>query len=103
MWEGGDGMSVPAAYLKIPASTFLGCKNLEEVVWNASVTEIGKNAFNSCEKLKNYPDMSKVKTILNGAFSYSGIETFTTPASLELMVESFTHSHCLESVTIPIK
>ena len=103
VWEGGDGMSVPAAYLKIPASTFLGCKNLEEVVWNASVTEIGKNAFNSCEKLKNYPDMSKVKTILNGAFSYSGIETFTTPASLELMVESFTHSHCLESVTITHK
>ena len=28
VWEGGDGMSVPAAYLKIPASTFLGCKNL---------------------------------------------------------------------------
>lgn len=103
VWEGGNGMSVPAAYLKIPASTFLGCKNLEEVVWNASVTEIGKNAFNSCEKLKNYPDMSKVKTILNGAFSYSGIETFTTPASLELMVESFTHSHCLESVTITHK
>lgn len=103
VWEGGAGMSAPAAYLKIPSSTFLGCKNLEEVVWNASVTEIGKNAFNSCEKLKNYPDMSKVKTILNGAFSYSGIETFTTPALLELMVESFTHSHCLESVTITHK
>lgn len=63
VWEGGDGMSVPAAYLKIPASTFLGCKNLEEVVWNAPITEIEKNAFNSCEKLKNYPDMSNVKII----------------------------------------
>lgn len=103
VWEGGDGMSVPAAYLKIPASTFLGCKNLEEVVWNAPITEIEKNAFNSCEKLKNYPDMSNVKIIRDGAFSYSGIETFTTPASLELMVRPFTHSHCLESVTITHK
>lgn len=103
VWEGGTGMSVPAAYLKIPASTFLGCKNLEEVVWNAPITEIEKNAFNSCEKLKNYPDMSNVKIIREEAFSYSGIETFTTPASLELMVESFTHSHCLESVTITHK
>lgn len=103
VWEGGDGMSVPAAYLKIPASTFLGCKNLEEVVWNAPITEIEKNAFNSCEKLKNYPDMSNVKIIREEAFSYSGIETFTTPASMELMDRPFTHSHCLESVTITHK
>lgn len=103
VWEGGDGMSVPAAYLKIPASTFLGCKNLEEVVWNAPITEIEKNAFNSCEKLKNYPDMSNVRIIREEAFSYSGIETFTTPASMELMDRPFTHSHCLESVTITHK
>ena len=103
VWEGGDGMSVPAAYLKIPASTFLGCKNLEEVVWNAPITEIKKNAFNSCEKLKNYPDMSNVKIIREEAFSYSGIETFTTPASMELMDRPFAHSHCLESVTITHK
>lgn len=103
VWEGGDGMSVPAAYLKIPASTFLGCKNLEEVVWNAPITEIEKNAFNSCEKLKNYPDMSNVKIIREEAFSYSGIETFTTPASMELMDRPFAHSHCLESVTITHK
>lgn len=103
VWEGGDGMSVPAAYLKIPASTFLGCKNLEEVVWNAPITEIEKNAFNGCEKLKNYPDMSNVKIIREEAFSYSGIETFTTPASMELMDRPFTHSHCLESVTITHK
>lgn len=103
VWEGGDGMSVPAAYLKIPASTFLGCKNLEEVVWNAPITEIEKNAFNSCEKLKNYPDMSNVKIIREEAFSYSGIETFTTPASMELMDRPFTHSHCLETVTITHK
>ena len=103
VWEGGDGMSVPAAYLKIPASTFLGCKNLEEVVWNAPITEIEKNAFNSCEKLKNYPDMSNVKIIREEAFSYSGIETFTTPASMELMDRPFTHSHCLEPVTITHK
>lgn len=103
VWEGGTGMSVPAAYLKIPASTFLGCKNLEEVVWNAPITEIEKNAFNSCEKLKNYPDMSNVKIIREEAFSYSGIETFTTPASMELMDRPFTHSHCLESVTITHK
>lgn len=103
VWEGGDGMLVPAAYLKIPASTFLGCKNLEEVVWNAPITEIEKNAFNSCEKLKNYPDMSNVKIIREEAFSYSGIETFTTPASMELMDRPFTHSHCLETVTITHK
>lgn len=103
VWEGGDGMSAPAAYLKIPASTFLGCKNLEEVVWNAPITEIEKNAFNSCEKLKNYPDMSNVKIIREEAFSYSGIETFTTPASMELMDRPFAHSHCLESVTITHK
>ena len=103
VWEGGDGMSVPSAYLKIPASTFLGCKNLEEVVWNAPITEIEKNAFNSCEKLKNYPDMSNVKIIREEAFSYSGIETFTTPASMELMDRPFAHSHCLESVTITHK
>lgn len=103
VWEGGTGMSVPAAYLKIPASTFLGCKNLEEVVWNAPITEIEKNAFNSCEKLKNYPDMSNVKIIREEAFSYSGIETFTTPASMELMDRPFAHSHCLESVTITHK
>lgn len=103
VWEGGDGMSVPAAYLKIPASTFLGCKNLEEVVWNAPITEIEKNAFNGCEKLKNYPDMSNVRIIREEAFSYSGIETFTTPASMELMDRPFTHSHCLESVTITHK
>lgn len=103
VWEGGAGMSAPAAYLKIPASTFLGCKNLEEVVWNAPITEIEKNAFNSCEKLKNYPDMSNVKIIREEAFSYSGIETFTTPASMELMDRPFTHSHCLESVTITHK
>lgn len=103
VWEGGAGMSAPAAYLKIPASTFLGCKNLEEVVWNAPITEIEKNAFNSCEKLKNYPDMSNVRIIREEAFSYSGIETFTTPASMELMDRPFTHSHCLESVTITHK
>lgn len=103
VWEGGDGMSVPAAYLKIPASTFLGCKNLEEVVWNAPITEIEKNAFNGCEKLKNYPDMSNVRIIREEAFSYSGIETFTTPASMELMDRPFAHSHCLESVTITHK
>lgn len=103
VWEGGTGMSAPAAYLKIPASTFLGCKNLEEVVWNAPITEIEKNAFNSCEKLKNYPDMSNVKIIREEAFSYSGIETFTTPASMELMDRPFAHSHCLESVTITHK
>ena len=103
VWEGGAGMSAPAAYLKIPASTFLGCKNLEEVVWNAPITEIEKNAFNNCEKLKNYPDMSNVKIIREEAFSYSGIETFTTPASMELMDRPFTHSHCLETVTITHK
>ena len=69
----------------IPRNAFYGCEALEEVECNA-ITSIGENAFNYCYALKEIPDLSHCKEILQFAFAHcKAIERVVISASVDTL------------------
>jgi len=82
----------------IGESAFGSCSSLTEVFIPASVTEIKNGAFGTDSKLASvtFDENSKLTTIGNLAFRYTGITEIVLPASLENMgTEVFTNCSSL--------
>jgi hypothetical protein len=67
----GDGLS------SISEKAFNDCYSLEQVILPATLRHIGKAAFCGCRKLTYIGFPKKVSQIEDGAFSYSGLESFS--------------------------
>lgn len=75
-------------------SSFLGCSDLEKVVFSRELTIISMMAFNDCEKLDNVDIPDKVTEIGDGSFyNCNELTTISLPASLEnIGFNSFLHT-----------
>ena len=56
--------------------------SLESVVLPSTLKTIGRSVFHGCEKLKSVKFPDGLKKISTGAFTLSGLESATFPASL---------------------
>ena len=89
----------------IEESAFYYCKFLSSITIPASVTSIGKQAFNQCSKLATvtFAEGSKLGTIGQQAFSgCSALSSITIPASVtSIGQQAFMSCSVLSSITIP--
>ena len=69
----------------IHMEAFAGCTSLSEVTLTDGLTHISHDAFYKCTALKEITLPETVTHIYAGAFSYSGLESFTAPSSLEFL------------------
>ena len=69
----------------IHMEAFAGCTSLSEVTLTDGLTHISYDAFYKCTALKEITLPETVTHIYAGAFSYSGLESFTAPSSLEFL------------------
>lgn len=80
--------------------TFKGCSNVETVVLEEGLEEIGGNAFNSCSKVKEWNLPKSLKRIGPGAFSDIGVEEFNIPQNVESIDARFLSSSNLVKVNV---
>lgn len=59
---------LPAKLLTLPNSTFMGCNNLEEVVFNKKLREIGDWVFYNCGELRSLTLHRNIKRIGDATF-----------------------------------
>ena len=89
----------------IGQQAFQGCTILSSITIPASVTEIGENAFYSCENLATvtFAEGSKLKSIGRQAFNGCKIlSSITIPASVtSIGINAFYNCPALESINIP--
>ena len=90
----------------IGESAFLACGQSDEVTetvvtMGSNVTSIGTNAFKDCTHIKSVTLPSKLTTIGNEAFRYSGLTSITIPASVMTIGDAaFQGCGSLASITI---
>jgi len=100
--SGITSINIPAAVSVIPDYAFYFAANLASVTFAAGsqVTRIGISAFSDTASLQTIDLPDGLLTIDISAFSYSGLEEITIPASVTSIKDSaFTLSPNLESVT----
>lgn len=68
---------------KVADSLFYNCKNLTNVSFPTTVTEIGMNAFNGCELLSNVTLPKNIEKIgINAFYGCSSLKSIEIPATL---------------------
>lgn len=78
-----ESVTVPGTVNSIGTSAFQKCLKLNAVSISEGVATIGASAFYNCEALKTLSlPQSSLKTISGGAFSDTGLTSFTVPASV---------------------
>lgn len=90
---------IPQSIKEIGAGAFANCTNLNTVVFDGTpqLQTIQDGAFAGCTAITAMTLPSSTETIREGAFAYSGIKTFTIPASVQLIeASSFTGCEQLE-------
>ena len=79
-------VQIPNGVTKIEACTFLGCKNLKEVILPQMLDSIGYSAFARCNLLNNVAIPNSVTNI--GDYAFEGCSSFTSiiiPSKVEFM------------------
>lgn len=93
-------VTLPSTINKIGDLAFANCKSLSKVEMSGNIPEIPYGAFRSCKSLKTI-NLENVKTIGENAFSYSGLETVTIPATVgEIGEEAFYSNENLKTMII---
>ena len=90
---------IPQSVKEIGAGAFANCTNLNTVVFDGTpqLQTIQDGAFAGCTAITAITLPSSTEMIREGAFAYSGIKTFTVPASVQLIeASSFTGCEQLE-------
>lgn len=89
-----ENVTIPSGITVIPAKLFEDCKKLTEVTFEGRVTEIEKDAFNSCDELEMVYGTEYLKTVGEKAFFYDTKVNFgSQPADLE-NVGAYAFSNC---------
>ena len=85
----------------IEDNLFYECSTLNEVIITNNVTEIGDNAFDSCESLVNvtFEENSNLETIGDRAFNYCPLTSITIPNSVTSIGDHAFNETGLETVT----
>lgn len=108
-----------ADFTRVPNAEFASCKGLKKILLPSGVTEIGANAFQSCQSLttlqigdggeEGVVDLTKVTTIGDTAFrdckSMREVRFADYSEARELKIGSFAFAYCekLQEVEIPIR
>lgn len=89
--------------IAIPSGTFMGCQNLNSVVFNADVSTIGDSAFSGCRGLTSLTLPPSVTYLGSGAFAYcSGLEAIDFSDNITYIGEgAFSNCSSLEEVVLP--
>ena len=80
--------------------TFNGCSNIETVVLEEGLEEIGGRVFDACSKVKEWKLPKSLKKIGSGAFSSISVEEFNIPENVESIYVSFLSSSNLVKVNV---
>lgn len=80
--------------------TFNGCSNIEMVVLEEGLEEIGGRVFDACSKVKEWKLPKSLKKIGPGAFSSIGVEEFNIPENVESIYARFLSSSNLVKVNV---
>ena len=78
-----ESITIPGGVTALGTTMFTNCSGLKTVILEEGVQTIGANAFYNCSSLENvqFPE-SSMKSILAGAFSYSGVTSLDLPDSI---------------------
>ena len=74
---------IPSTLDVIPVNLFAGCKKLEGIYLDPSVSYISNYAFDGCDKLVNIEVGETVVSIGDFAFRNTGLETIELPSQME--------------------
>lgn len=95
-------VSIPASVTEIGRNAFESCVNLQTVTFgaNSKLITISRSAFINCSALSNITLPERLETISYEAFMNSGLTTINIPTSVTIM-EAYTFKGCenLQSVT----
>ena len=94
---------------KLGANMFMGCKNLQTVTLNGTITEIGSSAFGGCQYFAGSSDnndnkftMTNIKVIDASAFSgCSTLAGFSCPNAEAIGANAFSQCEKMTEVNIP--
>lgn len=100
---GAKKITFTPAVTKVDEACLYDYNDLEEVVWNASVSTIPKAAFASCAHIKKVTISPNVTVIGNGAFNYNkSLKEITLPKNLkEIGARAFWDCVQLKKIYIP--
>lgn len=80
--------------------TFNGCSNIETVVLEEGLEEIGGRVFNACSKVKEWKLPKSLKGIGPRAFQSIGVEEFNIPENVEWIDATFISSSNLSRINV---
>ena len=80
--SGITSVTIPSGITELYDNTFYNCKNLEEVVFNNTLTSIGASVFASDEKLDGITLPNTLTTIGDFAFDKTGLTSISVPGSV---------------------
>lgn len=120
-----ESIEIPSWITTIEETAFYGCENLKSIVIPDNVTKLGEGAFYYCSSVQsvtlsknieaieswtfyectnlktvNFPEGAKVKSINEGAFYKSGIESINLPTSLTKIGDGAFYGSSLKEITL---
>jgi len=97
--KGLTEISIPDSVDEIGNAAFANCTELASVKLPAGLTMIRNEVFYNCTALKGIVIPETVAVIKESAFSESGLETITIPASVEY-IEKYAFAFCYDLTTL---
>ena len=93
---------IPDNVTKLGEAAFCSCKSLQSVTLSKNIEAIEPGTFYECTNLKtvNFPEGTKVKSINEGAFVFSGIESINLPTSLTKIGDRAFYDSSLKEITL---
>ena len=83
------------------SDVFVGCRNLQEVIFPNNLIELPDGIFRACTSLTNVSLPSTLEIIGDGAFLNSGLTDIEIPASVTTIKSSAFYGSQLKKLTIP--
>lgn len=93
---------IPDNVTKLGEGAFYYCSSLQSVTLSKNIEAIEYMTFYECTNLKtvNFPEGTKVKSINEGAFVFSGIESINLPTSLTKIGDRAFYDSSLKEITL---